>query len=244
MPGSVSGPGFTMHDILTFLTSITDSLPYIFSGLWITVVLIIGAMGLGLVIGIPFSVIRVYGHPFARRCVALYVWFFRGVPVLVLFYLFYFGLLAWLDQVPALDFLPLGNAFFAAILVLGMTTGAYQTQIFKGAILSLPPGQLKAARALGMGDMSAITAIILPQALRLSIPAWTNEYSIVLKDSALAYVIGVAELMSRTRSVAAITHKPLPFTLFAGLIFFILTWAGVTGLKRLERKVRIQGYTQ
>ena len=91
-----------------------------------------------------------------------------------------------------MDFLPLGNAFFAAILVLGMTTGAYQTQIFKGAILSLPQGQLKAARSLGMNDISAITSIILPQALRFSIPAWSNEYSIVLKDSALAYVIGVA----------------------------------------------------
>ncbi len=230
--------------MLNFLTPITDSLPYIFSGIWITMLLITGAMGLGLVIGIPFAVIRVYGHPFARRCVRLYVWFFRGVPVLVLFYLFYFGFLTWLDQVPMLDFLPFGNAFFAAILVLGMITGAYQTQIFKGAILALPPGQLKAARSLGMNDISAITSIILPQALRFSIPAWSNEYSIVLKDSALAYVIGVAELMSRTRSVAAITHKPLPFTLFAGLIFLILTWAGVKGLKLLEQKVRIQGYTQ
>ncbi|MCG8548846.1 MAG: ABC transporter permease subunit, partial [Desulfobacterales bacterium] len=148
-----------MYDMLTFITSITDSLPYIFSGLWITVVLIIGAMGLGLLIGIPFSVIRVYGHPLARGCVALYVWFFRGVPILVLFYLFYFGLLSWLDQVPVLDFLPLEDAFFAAILVLGMATGAYQTQIFKGAILSLPQGQLKAARSLGMSDFSAITGI-------------------------------------------------------------------------------------
>ncbi len=233
-----------MTEVITFFLSITESLPYVFSGLWITVVLILGAMAVGLVIGIPFSVIRVYGHPVARKIVAVYVWFFRGVPVLVLFYLFYFGLLAWLDQMPALDFLPLGNAFFAAIFVLGMTTGAYQTQIFKGAILALPQGQLKAARSLGMTDFQAIFSIILPQALRFSIPAWSNEYSIVLKDSALAYVIGVAELMSRTRSVAALTHKPLPFTLFAGLIFFILTWVGVTALTRLEQKVRIKGYTQ
>ena len=233
-----------MTELINFISSITGSLPYIFSGLWITVVLIIGAMLLGLVIGIPFAVIRVYGHPAARNLVGIYVWFFRGVPVLVLFYLFYFGLLAWLDQMAALDFLPLGNAFFAAILVLGMTTGAYQTQIFKGAILALPGGQFKAARSLGMTDFQTISSIILPQALRFSIPAWSNEYSIVLKDSALAYVIGVAELMSRTRSVAAITHKPLPFTLFAGLIFFILTWVGVKSLRHLENKVRIKGYTQ
>jgi polar amino acid transport system permease protein len=233
-----------MQEIVNFFSPIAGSLPFVFSGLWVTLVLVAGAMGLGLALGIPFAVIRVYGPAPARWAVAAYVWFFRGVPVLVLFYLFYFGLLAWLGQMALLSLLPLNNAFFAAALVLGMATGAYQTQIFKGAILSVSQEQLKAARSLGMSDFQAIVSIVLPQALRFSIPAWSNEYSIVLKDSALAYVIGVAELMSRTRSVAAITHKPLPFTLFAGLIFFLLTWAGVRALKRLEQKVRIKGYTQ
>jgi polar amino acid transport system permease protein len=95
-----------------------------------------------------------------------------------------------------------------------------------------------------MSDFQAITSIILPQALRFSIPAWSNEYSIILKDSALAYVIGVADLMSRTRSVAAITHKPLQLTLFAGFVFFVLTFIGVKGLKALEKKLKIKGYAQ
>ena len=84
-----------------------------------------------------------------------------------------------------------------------MASAAYQSQIFRGAIQSLPQGQLKAANALGMSNASAITNIVLPQALRLSIPGWSNEYSIILKDSAVAFVLGTTEIMARTHFVAS-----------------------------------------
>lgn len=225
------------------LQAIWEALPYLLSGIWYTLALIIGAMGLGLVMGVPLAVGQVYGVRPLRRAIGFYVWIFRGVPILVQLYLFYFGILAWMGQFAIFAALGLDSAFAAAILVLGLTSAAYQSQIFRGAILSLPEGQLKAGRALGMSDFTSITSIILPQALRLSIPAWSNEYSILLKDSALAYVIGVLEIMSRTRSVAATTHQPLPLALFAGVLFFLLTWLGVKALKTLEAKVRIPGYT-
>jgi polar amino acid transport system permease protein len=136
------------------------------------------------------------------------------------------------------------SAFAAATIVLGLISAAYQSQIFRGAILSLPPGQLKAARALGMSDAKAILFIILPQALRLSIPAWSNEYSIILKDSAVAYALGVAEIMARTHFVATRTYQHLPLYIVAGLIYLILTYIGTKGLRILEAKVRIPGYTR
>lgn len=226
------------------ISTIVESLPYILGGIWWTLGLIVGAMGVGFVLGVPLAVARVYGSPVTRNLSRGYVWLFRGVPILVQMYLFYFGILAWLSHIPSLAFLHLDSAFLAAVIVLGLTSGAYQCQIFRGAIQSLPPGQIKAARALGMSDATAIWRIILPQALRLAIPAWSNEYSILLKDSALAFVIGVLELMSRTRAVAAATHQPLPLSLVAAVIFFILTWAGIKALRVLENKVRIKGYTQ
>jgi polar amino acid transport system permease protein len=219
-----------------------EALPYILGGLWWTAGLIIGAMAVGLALGVPMAVIHVYGGPVTRRLVAFYVWLFRGVPILVQLYLFYFGILAYLSEIPALSFLPLSSSFLAAVIVLGLTSAAYQSQIFRGAIQSLPSGQLKAARALGMSDATAVCSIVLPQALRLSIPAWSNEYSILLKDSALAFTIGVLEIMSRTRAVASTTHQPLSLSLLAGGIFFFLTWAGIKALKYLEAKVRIPGY--
>lgn len=232
------------ENISNSLLIIWDSLPYMLGGIWYTLALIAGAMGLGLLMGVPLSVVQVYGAKPLQRLVGVYVWLFRGIPVLVQLYLFYFGLLAYLGHCAALHAVGIDSAFFAAVLVLGLTSAAYQSQIFRGAIHSLPAGQLKAARALGMSDTTAITTIILPQALRLSIPAWSNEFSILLKDSALAFVIGVLEIMSRTRSVAATTHEPLPMALFAGVLFYALTFTGVKALRMLERKVRIPGYAQ
>ena len=148
--------------------------------------------------------------------------------------MFYFGLFTWLGwNIPALA---------AVAIVLGCTTGAYQANIFRGAILSLPPGQFRAACALGMGRWQAVRTIILPQALRLAIPAWSNEYSIILKDSALAFVVGAPEIMARTQFVASRTYQHLPLYIAAGLLYFLLTWAGVAALRALERKVRIPGY--
>jgi len=232
-------------DFAKALNAILEALPYMLSGTWWTVALVLGAMGLGLLMGVPLAVGQVYGRTWTRHAIGGYVWLFRGVPVLVQLYLFYFGLLTLLSRAfPWVAAVGLDSAFAAAILVLGLTSAAYQSQIFRGAIRTLPQGQLKAARALGMSDFTAITTIILPQAMRLAIPAWSNEYSIILKDSALAFVIGVLELMSRTRSVAATSHQPLPLALFAGLMFFILTWLGIRALRGLERKVRIPGYSQ
>ena len=161
--------------------------------------------------------------------------FFRGVPVLVLLFLFYFGLFTLLD----INI----SAFTSAVLVLAMASAAYQSQIFRGAIQALPQGQIKAANALGMSDSRAIVSIVLPQALRLSIPGWSNEYSIVLKDSALAFVLGTTEIMARTHFVASRTYHHLPLYICAGVLYFVLTWLGVKALRKLEHKVRIPGYT-
>ena len=218
------------------LSVVLDSLPYLLQGSFLTAGIVVFAMFLGLFIGIFMSVGLVYGNRFIRYILTAYVWIFRGVPVVVLLFLFYFGLFSFLG----LNF----SAFATVSIVLGMTTGAYQANIFKGAILSLPHGQFKAASGLGMSDMQAIKSIVLPQILRMSIPAWSNEYSIILKDSALAFVIGAPEIMARTQFVASRTYQHLSLYITAGIIYFLLTWAGVIGLRKLEKYVRIPGYSQ
>ena len=218
----------------TQLSAVITALPYLLAGVGNTALLVAAAMFIGLVIGVPAAAALVYGPRWLRALLALYLWFFRGVPVLALLFLFYFGLFTWLDiKISALA---------AVAIVLGCTTGAYQANIFRGAILSLPPGQFRAACALGMGRWQAIRTIILPQALRLAIPAWSNEYSIILKDSALAFVVGAPEIMARTQFVASRTYQHLPLYIAAGVLYFLLTWAGVAALRALERKVRIPGY--
>jgi polar amino acid transport system permease protein len=217
------------------LIAITDALPYLLEGAGVKLIVVVRAMVLGLAFGVPLAVGQVCGHPALRRIIGVTVWFFRGIPLLVLLFLFYFGLCTALD-------INL-SAFTVAIIVLGLISSAYQSQIFRGAILALPEGQLKAARALGMSDLKAIAFVILPQALRLSVPGWSNEYSIILKDSAVAYALGVAEIMARAHFVATRTYQQLPLYLTAGAIFLVLTYLGTKGLRILEEKVRIPGYS-
>jgi polar amino acid transport system permease protein len=217
------------------LIAIGDALPYLLQGAGVTLIVVVGAMVLGLALGVPLAVGQVYGHAALRRTIGAYVWFFRGIPLLVFLFLFYFGLCTALD-------INL-SAFTVAIIVLGLISSAYQSQIFRGAILSLPEGQLKAAQALGMSDLEGIIFIVLPQALRLSVPGWSNEYSIILKDSAVTYALGVAEIMARAHFVATRTYQQLPLYLMAGAIFLVLTYAGTKGLRILEEKVRIPGYS-
>ena len=217
------------------LSTIFEALPYILEGTLVTILLVVGALFLGYCHGVPMAVAQVNGPKPVSRLVGFYVWFFRGVPVLLLLFLFYYGLFGLIG-------LEVGT-IGASCIVLGMTSAAYQSQIFRGAIQSLPAGQLKAGRALGMTDGQSILHIILPQALRLSIPGWSNEYSILLKDSAMCFALGTPEIMARTHFVASRTYEHLPLYITAGLIYFAITMAGVTLLRRLERKARIPGYT-
>ena len=224
-----------MLDILTAkLPVIFNALPYILQGSLVTILTVLGSLFLGLCVGVPLAVTQVYGPRWARALVAAYVWFFRGMPVLLLLFLFYFGL----TELIGLNL----STIAASCLVLGMASSAYQSQIFRGAIQGLPAGQMKAAFALGMSEWQGIIHIILPQALRLSIPGWSNEFSILLKDSAMCFVLGTPEIMARTHFVASRTYEHLPLYVTAGLLYFCITMLGVSLLRRLEKKVRIPGY--
>ena len=216
------------------LLVVYNALPSILSGSLVTVGNVTLSLTMGLLLGVPLAVAQVYGGPWLRRLVALYVWFFRGVPILVLLFLCY-GL-----------FISLGitlDPFFICCIVLGSTSTAYQSQIFRGAIESLPRGQLNAARALGMRESTGICSIILPQALRLSIPGWANEFSILLKDSAICFVLGTQDIMARTSFVAARTHEHLALYATAGVLYFVLTLAVLRLLRCLEQKVHVPGYS-
>ena len=221
--------------MLESLIAIQNAAPSLLVGACVTIGTVLCALLLGFFMGVPMAVMQVYGPAPLRYAVGLYAWFFRGVPILVLLYLFYFGLCFSLGlDIPA---------FAAACLVLGFTSAAYQSQIFRGAINSLPAGQLKAARALGMTEFAAIRNIVLPQALRLSIPGWSNEYSILRQDSVLVSVLGTMELMFRVKAIATRTEEFTALYLAAAALYFLITFLGVRLLRLLEKYLHIPGYT-
>ena len=209
-------------------------MPTLLSGTAITVELTVCLLLLGFFLAVPVSLGQIYGPAPLRWLMSAYERFFRAIPILVLLVFFVFGLKVNLP------------AFLSAVLVFGVHSSAYQSQIFRGAIQSISLGQISAARAIGLTRLQAIRYIVLPQAFRLAIPAWSNEYSSVLKDTSFAFTVGLVELNQRAVQIANYpTHHDKVFALFftVAIIFLILTTLGTRLLELVERRFRIPGLT-
>lgn len=215
------------------IETLIDSLPQLMDGLKYTIALTIFSLILGSALGIGMAMGRSYGKRPLAFCIYVYEKVFRGIPLLVLFFLIYFGL----SEIGInLD------AFSAAILGLGLRSAAYQAQIYRSAINSIPEGQMTAALSLGMSKLKAVQHIIIPQVLRLSIPGWSNEVTIVLKDTSIAFSIGVIELMRQGRYIYSLHFDLVLYVLLLiALIYFIIVFSINKGLGYLEKKYKMPG---
>jgi polar amino acid transport system permease protein len=154
----------------------------------------------------------------------------RAIPVIVIIFILFFVISEFIDLSP----------FMSGAIALGFASGAYQTEIFRGAILAIPAGQMRAARAIGMGRVTAIRTIILPQAFRVAIPSLINEISLVLKDSSLVFVIGVPELLRRAQYASASTMEPLLAFGCAAAFYIVMTLTLSKLLESVERKYAVK----
>jgi polar amino acid transport system permease protein len=203
------------------------------SGLAVTIELTLLSLFLASVLAIIMAFGRSYGKQPLPLLILIYEKVFRGIPLIVIFILIYFGL----AQIGILL-----DAFTAAIIGLALHSTAYQIQIYRSAINSISEGQIIAARSIGMSNLKAIRYILLPQMLRLSIPGWSNEFTIILKDTSIAIAIGVVELMRQGRYI--IVREPqsaLSILLVIALIYFIFVFSINRGLSFLEKKYHISG---
>ncbi len=202
-------------------------------GTLINIELLLALLMVGLLVGTIVALLQVYGGRFLATLASSYAWVFRSIPALVLLFLFYFG-----PSQLGIDVAP----FLAATIALGLRSSSYQSQIFRGALQAIPSGQMMAARSLGMSRLRAIISIIIPQAFRLSIAGWSNEYSSVVKDTTLAYVVGLNEILRHARIIIDRYYNLAMLTYLAiALIFLVLTYAGNWSLGWLERRIRIPG---
>ncbi len=220
--------------MLRGFNAVYDSLPYILSGIPITLGLVALSIALGLAIGVPMAIGQTYGNKETGRLISLYVWLFRGLPNLVLLFLFFFGVFPMLG----IRLSP----FVVAAIALGLRSAAYQTEIFRGAFLSLGEGQMLAARSLGMSKRKAIWNIMFPQAIRVALPGWSNEYPILLTDSSVAYAIGVMEILTRGNQMVTRTYQPMPIYFTCALIFILLNFGGIRLIHMIENLIRIPGF--
>lgn len=219
----------------------------ILEGLRNTVILSVLAQITGIVLGVLFGVMRRSKNPVSSGVAWFYVWLFRGTPVTV-------QLLFWFNGVPAVfetlsikvpfveaylyrePMVAFMTPFMAAFLGLALNEGAYMTEIVRGAILSVDPGQVRAAYALGMTPTLAMRRVVLPQATRVILPATGNEFISMLKTSSLAILVTYPELLTRARGIYATNLLVIELLLVVSVWYIVLTSVASVGQYYLERR--------
>ncbi|HSC84416.1 MAG TPA: ABC transporter permease [Pseudomonas sp.] len=214
-------------------------LPRIAEGAWLSLELVGIAVLAGLILALPMGIARASRHWYVRALPYGYIFFFRGTPLLVQLFLVYYGL-AQFEGVRNGPFWPyLRDPYWCAILTMTLHTAAYIAEIIRGAIQAVPPGEIEAARALGMSRAQAMFYIILPRAARIGLPAYSNEVILMLKASALASTITLLELTGMSRTIIARTYQPVEIFFAAGMLYLVAAYVLVQGFRLLERRLRV-----
>ena len=189
------------------------SLPYLTLAAGMTLLVSLAGIALGMGVGFLVCLARLSGNRLLAGFGAFYVSFFRGVPLLVQLLFIYYFLAEYGLDIPAMA---------AAIGGLGFASAAYQAEILRGALNAVPRGQAEAATAFGFSSLDVWRRILLPQALRISVPPLINEFTLLLKASSLVSVVGIAELTRVSMNIASSTYRPLEAYLGGGLFYFAI----------------------
>ena len=204
-----------------------------------TIAVSITAMFIGFFFAFIFTPLKLSKNNFFNFIGNSYTTLIRGVPELLVIYLFFFGGTGAIMYVASIfgynEYIEI-NAFITGAFAIGIISGAYSTEVFRGAIQSIDKGQFEAAKTLGLSKVGQFFKIILPQTLRLAIPNLSNVWQITLKDTSLISVTGLVEIMRQSYIAAGSTRDPLFFYCFAAVLYLMLTFLSMKLINRLEVK--------
>lgn len=211
----------------------------ILQGALLTVGVSLAALMVAVLLGLLGAVAKLSGRPVLVGMATVYTTLVRGVPELVLMLLIYYGgtiglnnLLEAMGSKASVDI----NPFLAGVLTIGFIYGAYMTETFRGAILSIPKGQMEAAWAFGMGPVRTFVRITAPQMVRYALPGFTNNWLVLIKATALISLIGLQEMTYLAKQASAATREPFTFFLFAAALFLVYTSVSLWALRWLDRR--------
>ncbi len=235
----ITNPRFEWHIVGKYLFD-----QRILEGLSVTIELTVIAMVIGVVLGVILAVMRVSSNPLVSWASWLYIWFFRGTPVLVQLLFWYYIAALYPKLALGIPFGPalvhpnvntLITAFRAAVLGLGLNEGAYMAEIVRAGLISVDDGQTEAAQSLGMTRVQTMRRIVLPQAMRVIVPPTGNETISMLKTTSLASVIAVTELLYSTEQIFAVNYKTIQLLIVASFWYIVCTSVLYVGQYYLER---------
>ena len=207
------------------LALIAETFPRLLEGLWLTLLLLGGSLLGGAVLAAPTTWMLLHQNRLIAAPARVYVWMFRGTPALVQLFVIYYGLaqFEWLRETAAWTLLR--EPFWCCILAFSLNSGAYTAEILRGAILGVPAEQREAARALGLRPTQTFRLVTWPQALRLALPPYSNEVVGMMKTTALASTVTLAEVTGIAETIAAETFAPYEVYLTAAAIYLALAFA-------------------
>ena len=211
----------------------------LFRATLMTIAVSITAMLIGFSFAAIFTPLKLSKFKSLNLIANVYTTVIRGVPELLVIYLFFFGGSGAIMFVASIfgynEYIEI-NAFITGSFAIGIISGAYSTEVFRGAVLSIDKGQFEAAKVLGLSKFGQFYKIILPQMLRLAIPNLSNVWQITLKDTSLISVTGLVEIMRQSYIAAGSTRDPLFFYSFAAVLYLLLTFLSMKLINKLEVK--------
>ena len=203
-----------------------------------TIAVAVTAMLIGFLFALIFTPLKLSKYKILNLIANFYTTVVRGVPELLVIYLFFFGgsgAIMYVAQIFGYyDYIEI-NAFLTGAISIGIISGAYSTEVFRGAIQSIDKGQFEACHVLGLKKHIYFFKVIMPQMLRLAIPNLSNVWQITLKDTSLISVTGLVEIMRQSYIAAGSTRDPLFFYSFAALLYLMLTYLSMKLINRLEK---------
>ncbi len=236
----ITSKGFGWHTVGHYLFD-----PRVLHGIWTTIYLTVLCMAIGILLGILSAVMRLSPNPIVSGAAWLYIWFFRGTPLLVQI-LFWYNIAALFPTISlGIPFGPslvhehantLITPLVAALLSLGLNEGAYMAEIVRAGIISVDEGQSEAAQSLGMSRLQTMRLIVLPQAMRVIIPPTGNETISMLKNTSLLYVIGYTELLYSVTQIYDVNFQTIPLLIVACIWYLVMTSVLYVGQYFIERR--------
>ena len=214
-------------------------LPKLIQGATLTLELTAISVIAGLIVAIPLGIARSSKLWYVRSLPYAYIFFFRGTPLLIQLFLVYYGLGQFEVVRDSVLWPYLRSPFWCAVITMTLHTAAYIAEILRGAIQAIPPGEIEAARALGMSRFKTLVHIVMPRAARIGLPAYSNEVILMLKASSLASTVTLLELTGMTRTIIARTYQTVDMFLIAGVIYLVMSFVLIQGFKLLERWLRV-----
>lgn len=213
------------------------TLAHYWSGFVTTVQLVFLSLVIGLLLSVPLGILRTSDNPWINKPIWLYVYAFRGTPLLVQLYLIYYGTAQIQSIKDTFLWDILADAYYPCLIAFVLNTAAYTTEIVRGAIIATPRGEIEAAKAYGMSAFQRMTRIILPSAMRRGLPAYSNEVIFMLHASSIASVVTIVDLTGAARDIYARYYAPFEAFTFVACIYLCLTFALIFGFRKLEDRL-------